>query len=156
MGVKPSPGSRRRRLWELESKMHCPVVGVCLPTAVLRRVVEKNFRGSGKNIDKDYELHSGAVGECRSRSQLAESMQRELEQRYGASVRQAARIKTTDALLAWLDGSQRDLAVALWATVTHPRCSAELEHQVHGEFTCCSTRWVLDLEIHGCHWLTVL
>lgn len=114
--------------------MHCPVVGVCLPVAVLRRVVEKTFRGNGKNVDKDYALHSGAVAECRSRTQLADAMQRELERRYTASVRHAAQFKTTEALVAWWrEVSIKDLAGSLWATVTHPRCTPELERLVHGE-----------------------
>ena len=33
------PGSRRRRLWELPKSAHCPVIGVCLPLGLLRRLV---------------------------------------------------------------------------------------------------------------------
>ena len=34
--IPPAPnGSRRRRLWELDSHAHCPVVGVCMPIAAL-------------------------------------------------------------------------------------------------------------------------
>lgn len=125
-------GSRRRRLWELDSRTHCPLLGVCLPIPVLRRVVEKTFHG--KNIDKDYELHSGAVGECQTRTALAEGMQRELEKRHKVILRQAGGLKTTEALAAWwVDASQKDLAGPLWATLTHPRCSSELERQVLGE-----------------------
>lgn len=136
--AKPAPasqtGSRRRRLWELEPRLHCPVVGVCLPMLVLRRVVEKTFRGSGRNIDSDYNLHSGAVGECKNRTRLAESMQRELELRYRISVHQASQLKTTETLAGWWrDSSPKDLAGALWATVTHARCSTELAQQVYGE-----------------------
>ena len=136
--AKPAPasqtGSRRRRLWELEPRLHCPVVGVCLPMLVLRRVVEKTFRGSGRNIDTDYDLHSGSVGECKNRTRLAESMQRELELRYRISVHQASQLKSTDALAAWWqESSQKDLAGALWATVTHARCSPELAQQLYGQ-----------------------
>lgn len=128
----PGTGSRRRRLWELEQRAHCPVVGVCLPVSVLRRVVNKVFRGH--NVDTNYELHSGAVSQCSSRTPLAEGMQRELEQRYATALRQATRLKTPQALQAWWAESwQADLAGALWATLTHPRCSPELERQVLGE-----------------------
>ena len=127
-----SVGSRRRRLWELDGRAHCPVVGVCLPVPVLRRVVNKVFRG--QNIDKDYDLHSGAVSECKSRTALAEGMQRELEQRYTTALRQAARLKTTEALAAWwCDVSPKDLPGPLWATLTHPRCTLELAQQVLSE-----------------------
>lgn len=128
----PTTGSRRRRLWELDSRAHCPVVGVCLPVAALRRVVNKVF--CGHNIDKEYTLHATSVGQCASRTQLAEGMQRELEKRYALAVRQAASFKTADALLSWwMQASQSDLAGALWATLTHPRCSTELAHQVLDE-----------------------
>ncbi len=119
VNVPPATGSRRRRLWELDKSSHCPVLGVCLPVVVLRRVVEKTFRGNGKNIDKDHELHSGAVGQCSSRTALAEGIQRELERRYAGALRQVAGIKSTDALAKWwAEMSQKDLAGPLWATLT--------------------------------------
>ena len=112
--------------------MHCPIDGVCLPVPVLRKVVEKTFRG--KNIDKDYDLHSCAVSECRSRTKLAEALQRELEQRYVIAVRLASQHKTTEALQKWwMVTCGQNLPGALWATVTHPRCSEVLEQQVFGE-----------------------
>jgi hypothetical protein len=125
-------GSRRRKLWDFEGRAFCPVVGVCLPIPVLRRVVNKTFRGH--NVDTDYALHSGAVGQCASRTPLAEGMQRELEKRYALAIRQAASIKTTEALSSWwCDASQKDLAGPLWATLTHPRCTPDLERQILGE-----------------------
>lgn len=128
----PATGSRRRRLWELEGRAHCPVVGVCLPIAVLRRLVNKLFRGH--NVDREYDLHAAAVNQCASRTPLAELMQRELEQRFALAMRQVVRIKTTDALVSWwAQASPQDLAGALWATLTHPRCSTALAHQVLGE-----------------------
>ena len=130
--VQTTTGSRRRKLWELEDRAFCPVIGVCLPIPVLRRVVNKTFHGH--NVDTDYALHSGAVGQCASRTPLAEGMQRELEQRYALAIRQAARVKTTEALGHWWnEASQKDLAGPLWATLTHPRCNADLERQILGE-----------------------
>jgi hypothetical protein len=134
--VAPAPqacaGSRRRRIWELDSRAHCPIIGVCLPIATLRRVVNKVFHG--RNIDKEYELHSGAVGECRKKTALAQGIQRELEQRYTLSLRQASRLRSTDELADWWNAtSQTDLGAALWTTLTHPRCSPELAQRALGE-----------------------
>lgn len=130
--VVATTGSRRRKLWDMEGRAFCPVVGVCLPIPVLRRVVNKTFRGH--NVDTDYALHSGAVGQCSSRTPLAEGMQRELEQRYALAIRQATGFKTTEALSSWwADASQKDLAGPLWATLTHSRCTPDLERQILGE-----------------------
>jgi hypothetical protein len=132
VAICTTTGSRRRKLWDFEGRAFCPVVGVCLPIPVLRRVVNKTFRG--QNVDTDYALHSGAVGQCASRTPLAEGMQRELEMRYALAIRQAAGIKTTEALSSWwCEASQKDLAGPLWATLTHPRCTSDLERQILGE-----------------------
>jgi hypothetical protein len=128
-----SAGSRRRRLWELGSHAHCPVVGVCLPIDALRRQVDKVL--GGQAVAEDYELHCGAIAECRTRTPVAEALQRELDRRYALALRQAAKAKTAEALATWwAEASQGpDLAGALWAALTHARCDPTLEHQVLGE-----------------------
>jgi hypothetical protein len=123
-------GSRRRRLWELDTHAHCPVVGVCLPMRSLRKLVEKHLHGPANG--DDYELHSGTVMECKQRTRVAELLQRDLDERYAVAVRLAARAKTTEALAAlWREAmAGGDIAGALWATLTHPRCDAPLSEQV--------------------------
>jgi hypothetical protein len=127
---EPQRGSRRRRLWELDTHAHCPVVGVCLPMRTLRKLAEKLIQGPANG--DDYELHSGAVLECKQRSRLAEVVQRELDERYAIAVRLSARAKTTEALAEqWREAfTGGDVAGALWATLTHPRCDAALTEQV--------------------------
>ena len=126
-------GSRRRRLWELGGHAHCPIVGVCLPITALRRLIDKAL--DGRALADDYELHCGAVAECKLRTAVAERLQRELDRRCLLALRQAAKAKTAEALASWWrDAAQgRDLAGALWATLSHPRCTDALEHQVLGE-----------------------
>ncbi|HET7794494.1 MAG TPA: DUF2325 domain-containing protein [Rhizobacter sp.] len=129
----PATGSRRRRLWELDSHAHCPIVGVCLPIAALRRLVDKVL--AGQAVADDYELHCGVIAECRLRTPIAEAVQRELDRRCMLPLRQAAKAKTTEALAAWWHGASqgKDLAGAFWATLTHARCTPALAHQVLGE-----------------------
>lgn len=126
----PATGSRRRRLWELPSHAYCPVVGVCLPISALRRLVDKAL-GEPVQAD-DYELHCCVIAECKSRNPMAERLQRELERRYQGAQRLAAQAKTTEALGQWWSGCQHgnDIAGALWAVLTHPRCDVALEERV--------------------------
>lgn len=133
VAAPPTRGSRRRRLWEFEGFAHCPVIGVCLPIANLRRLVNKVW--GVQSVADDYDLHCGAIAECKQRTPLAEAVQRELDRRFAAALRQATKAKSTEALSAWWSEASRgdDLAGAFWATLTHPRCSADLEHQVLGE-----------------------
>lgn len=128
-------GSRRRRLWDLPSHAHCPVMGCCLPMPALRRLVHK-VTGQASSLD-DYELHCTAVTEGKRRGPLAEALSKELDRRFVLHIRQAAQAKTDDALADWWQ-AQSDgpaLAAALWAVLTHPRCTPQLEDralaQVH-------------------------
>ena len=125
-------GSRRRRLWEFENHAFCPVIGVCLPMGALRRLVNKVL--GGQTMAQDYELHCGVITECKQRSPLSKALQRELDVRFVLPLRQAAVCKTTEALAAWWkEQADLELGGALWATLTHARCTLDLENQVLAE-----------------------
>lgn len=123
-------GSRRRRLWELQSHAHCPVVGACQPIPVPRRRLDK-LPGGHAPADDDA-LHCRVITECRHRSPAAESVQRELERRCATALREAAKARTGEALAAWWQQAcvGTDLAGALWATLSHARCNTALEARV--------------------------
>lgn len=128
-----SRGSRRRRIWELDPHAHCSVLGVCMPIHVLRRVVDKAH--GGRTVADDYELHCGAVTDCRYRSTVAEAVQRDLERRHALAVQQASRMKSTEALAAWWEDARKGhgIAGALWATLTHAHCTPALAHRIEGQ-----------------------
>lgn len=128
----PRTGSRRRRLWELSDHAHCPVIGVCMSIPASRSLLERlDVRPA---IHDDYELHCLVVSESKHRTPLAESVQKDLDTRFKQTIRQASLCKTTEALQDWwraaVQGPQ--LAAAFWVTLTHPRCTPELEHKVLG------------------------
>jgi hypothetical protein len=129
----PASGTRRRRLWDLDAHAHCPLVGVCVPITALRRLVDKVLGGNA--AEDDYELHSGAVSECRQRNRLSEALQKHLDQRYQLVLRRTATLKTTEDLAAWwIEASAgHDLPGAFWAALTHPRCTPALEYTVLGQ-----------------------
>ncbi|HEV8692112.1 MAG TPA: DUF2325 domain-containing protein, partial [Ideonella sp.] len=106
------------------------MVGVCLPIAALRRLVDKVL--GGQAVASDYELHCGVNTECRQRGPMAEAIHKELDRRYAPALRAAQAHKTTEALAAWWRAqcNGRDAPGALWAGLTHPRCDAALEEQV--------------------------
>jgi len=124
-------GSRRRRLWELEWHTHCPLVGVCLPLMVLRRLADKVL--GGQTLADDYELHCGAVTECKYRNKLSQAIQKALDNRHALAIRQSMMLKTPEALEAWWQvEANKNLAAALWCACTHPCCTHELEQKVLG------------------------
>lgn len=129
----PAPGTRRRRLWDLGHHAHCPVVGVCIPIEALRRLMNKV--SDAPAVTDPYEMHINAVAECRQRNGVSEAMQKHLDQRFQLVLGQAAKLKSTEDLSAWwLEASAgHDLPGAFWATLTHPRCTPELEYSVLGQ-----------------------
>lgn len=119
-------GLRRRRLWELPTHAHCPVLGVCLPFAALRRLATR--AAPELAAADDYMLHSSAVQMSRSRNRLAEAIQDELELRHAAIVKLMRRMRDAPALEdAWKQAvAAGEIAGALWAILTHPHCDAAL------------------------------
>jgi len=126
----PNTGSLRRRLWDLPHQCHCPVVGVCVPLAALRQLMNKSL--DGKVIADDYDVHVCAVAKCTQRNRLSELLQKDLEARYASSIRAFRLAKDTSAVAnLWAEAVRRgDVAGALWATLTHPRCDGVLQEVV--------------------------
>ncbi len=127
----PSTGSRRRRLWNLPHRCHCPVIGVCLPIDVLKRIVTKAV---GKEVlVEDYVVHTSVVSECRLRGHLTEMLQAELERRFSKTINKFKAAKTIEELaLLWKQVFESgDVAGALWAGLTHPRCDEHMDELIY-------------------------
>jgi len=114
----------------LPSHAHCPVIGVCLPLPVLRRLLGKALGNAPQA--SDYECHVAAVNESSRRMPIAENLQRELDRRYAQDVRRFNQAKNSEALAqmwtAALDSGV--VAGALWASLTHPRCDDALRERI--------------------------
>jgi hypothetical protein len=130
----PVQGSRRRKLWEINHKFHCPIIGVCFSAGDLRTLMSRVMHFPADT--SDYVLHTTAVGACEERSQLAEQLQKNLEKRFQLTIRHFAAARTGDALRPlWQEATRsgHELPAALWAVWTHPACDARLEQEIHGD-----------------------
>ena len=127
-------GSRRRRLWEIPHRLHCPVVGVCFDCDELRALMKKVMHFPPET--SDYVLHTTAVGNCEQRGQLAELLQRTLEQRFRLTLKLLSAVKDADALRkAWDKACSegKNVPAMLWACWTHPALDTELEQEIFGD-----------------------
>jgi hypothetical protein len=132
--VSTTSASRRRKLWEVPHKFHCPVIGVCFDCDELRRLMNKVMHLPGDA--SDFVLHTTAVGNCEERSRLAEILQKTLEKRCQLMVRQYAVFKTEAELrAAWRAACKegKDIPAALWVCWTHPACSEQLEQEIYAD-----------------------
>ena len=127
-------GSRRRKLWEIPHKFHCPVIGVCFDVEQLRALMAKVMHFPRETTD--FVLHTTAVGACETRSQLADLLHKHMEKRFQLIVRKFSTAKNSEALHAlWRSESQSgvDIPGALWAVWTHPACDVQIEQQIYGD-----------------------
>lgn len=127
-------GSRRRRLWELPHRLHCPLIGVCFDCGELRALMKKVMHFPPET--SDYVLHTTAVGNCDQRTVLAELLQRTLEQRFRLALKSLSAVKDADALhAAWREACSqgRNVPALLWACWTHPALDTTLEQEIYGD-----------------------
>lgn len=124
-GDSPAPlpkivGRRRKKLWELSHRAHCPLVGSCLPVAEMRKIAARC--GLDERDMSDYTLHTTFVGSCDTRSAVAEQVQRYFDKRYAATVQRFNKARGEAAVLAlWQEAiaAGHDIAGALWAVWSH-------------------------------------
>jgi len=124
---------RRRKLWELEEKYHCPVVGTCLSIEELKKVARKEGV-FGRSFDP-YRLHVEAVSASCTRNSSAGAMQKLLERKYERWVRIFEQAKTDEAVRTlWQAHLERgEVAGPMWAALTHKAASKETWGQVYGD-----------------------
>lgn len=120
----------RRKLWTLAHKLHCPIIGTCLDAAELRRIARNHGNASAGTLD-DYALHVSFVSAADARNSLSLATHKALEKKFAGDVKRFAKARSRDALEALWQGalSSGEVAGALWATLTHPRCDDALTTQ---------------------------
>lgn len=125
--------SMRLKLWELDHKCHCPLVGVCFDLNEIRKHVSRLIRLPQKS--SDFEVHVIAVRECAKRTPLSVLLQKELDRRFNLDIQQAKQAKTLEQLQRhWRVAVEHGaIAGALWAICTHPQTTEALRHQIYGE-----------------------
>ncbi len=118
--VRP-PVRTRSKLWELNASIHCSIIGTCLTTAELRRVLGKVLAGDVSR-SSDHDLHAQAVGLCTHQGPAAKLLQKALDQRHEVVVKRFSRLEGEAAVLAaWAEArAAGDIPGAYWSVLTHP------------------------------------
>jgi hypothetical protein len=125
---------QRRKLWELDGRMHCPVIGTCLSIEDLKRVM----RQSGivmKAKASDFDYHVTLVHASDKKSRAAKNLQKLLDRRFGRHIKKVSKMTTEQELSKhWQQALEEDeIPGMLWAIITHPALSRSLSDRVYGE-----------------------
>lgn len=128
--VREAP--RRRKLWEIANRYHCPVIGTCLCVEELRKLARRADM-EGWNSESDYALHSTAVGLARERNELSELMQKLLERKFEAAVQRFTRAKSAGELLSQWRAALAcgEAAGAFWAAMSHSQANESVAHLIY-------------------------
>lgn len=126
--------TRRRRIWELSTDLHCAVIGTCAPVSELRRIYRK-INGKPADALSDYQIHNLFVCSTAGEHDAIKLLQRYLDTRYRSTVRRYGKAKDAQALGALWRSSvdSGEVAAGYWALTTHPLITDSLNAQAFGE-----------------------
>jgi NTP pyrophosphatase (non-canonical NTP hydrolase) len=133
IGAAVSP-KQRTRIWDLHSSLHCSIIGTCLTTGELRRLLVR-LKVAGAETADDHDLHMLGVLLAARPQAGAKHLQKTIERRHHGALHQFAKAKNAEAVRAlWQDALQRgDIPGAYWALLTHPATTDAMVKQAFGE-----------------------
>jgi hypothetical protein len=127
------PSKRRTQIWELHQSLHCSIIGTCLSSGELKRLLIR-LEVQGVESADDHDLHVlGVLLAARSKAG-AKHLQKTLDRRHQPALNQFAKAKDAAAVAAlWEDALGRgDIPGAYWALLTHPATTDKMAKQVFG------------------------
>lgn len=130
----PARARQRTRLVELDAHLHCSIIGTCLSTHELRKLVPK-FTTLDARRASDLDIHHAAVELAIEGGAGGKALQKALDARYAGAVRRFASARDADAVLAlWQEAlANGDIPPAYWALMTHPSTTMEVRQAAFGE-----------------------
>ncbi len=124
---------KSRKLWEMEIRYHCPIIGTCLSVSELRKIGRQaKLVVNGRT---DYELHNWFVAEAEQANHLTRKVQKYLDKKYSRHIKQFSHAKNEAQLLSlWDEACQHgEVSGAFWALMTHPLINENVQHTAYSQ-----------------------
>ena len=123
-----------RKIWEIDPRFHCSLIGTCLELADLRKLC----RRAGVVLQaplSDYALHHAFVDLADRACHATRLLQRQLDRRHRESLRRFATARDEAALARLWEAAQArgEIAGAYWALMSHRLAGSALCDQAAGE-----------------------
>jgi hypothetical protein len=93
----PPAATRRTAIWDMHPSVHCSIIGTCLSSAELRRLMVKLGVHGAESAD-DHDLHKRGVTVAARAQGGGKLTQKALDHRHEAAVKQFAKAKDEAAL----------------------------------------------------------
>jgi hypothetical protein len=130
----PPTSRRRTTIWDMHHSMHCSIIGTCLSNAEIRRLLIK-LGVHGAESASDHDLHKQGVTLAGRQQGGGKFIQKALDHRHQAAIKQFARAKDENALRElWEEALKRgDIPGAYWAVLSHPAATGAIMRKVFGD-----------------------
>jgi hypothetical protein len=131
--LREDPGTRRTKIWEFSTNLHCSIIGTCLSTAELRQTLAR--LGVARGEWTDHDLHHSGVSLAAKHDQAAKQLHKALDRRHKLAISQFGKARTEAELTTlWRDAVKRgDIPGAYWALLTHHATTPALVRTAFGE-----------------------
>lgn len=130
--IAARPAGKRRKLWEIDHKYHCPLIGTCLSGDELRQLGERHAHRANERLS-DYDLHVSFVAAAGERNGLALATQKRLDKKYAGALRRLAKRRDPTELHAdWQHALETgQVPGMLWALLSHPLTDEALSERIY-------------------------
>jgi len=131
---KQEAQARRTRLADLDANFGCSIIGTCLRTTELRKLVAK-FKNLGGHAATDLEVHHAAVELAVEAGAGAKALTKLLDDRYAPVIQRFRSAKSAESVSAlWAEAMKAgEIAGAYWSVMTHPCSTPELRKRAFGD-----------------------
>lgn len=129
------PASRRRTaIWDMHHSMHCSIIGTCLSSGEIRRLLIK-LGANGAESASDHDLHKQGVALAGRAQGGGKFIQKALDRRHEVAIKQFAKAEDEGALhQLWDDAVRRgDIPGAYWAVLSHPAATDTVMRKAFGD-----------------------
>jgi hypothetical protein len=123
---------RRARLADLDPHYHCSIVGTCLGTASLRKLVVRCLPELAQASDVD--IHHEAVHLATAGGAGAKALHKALDEAHAVAIRRFAGMDGAALAQAWQEAlALGEVPGAYWALLTHAQTTPELRKRAFGD-----------------------
>jgi len=125
---------KRMRLDDLNQHFHCSIIGTCMSTAAMRKLMRR-LDATYAPQDSDLDVHHAAVSTAMNGGVGAKALTKALDEQHLATIRRFAAATTTEELAELWSTALKigEVPGAYWAVMTHPATGTALRQRIFGD-----------------------
>ena len=129
----PLPNHQKKKLWHIDAKYHCSLIGTCVSIADLRKIAKKCESTNLSQLG-DFHLHSTFVNGAIKTDHHIRLLQKHLEKKYASVAQRFHTTKHETQSKLWRQAVKSgDAAGAYWALLTNPHTTQKLLEEALGD-----------------------